>query len=151
MGNELLDENLRENNIFTKTRGLELLPLITSFDDDTKITRQVDINDIHGYEIHFGRTEYFYDEDFHELLTNEGITRNDFKLAGTYLHGIFANDNFRAKWLNEIRRKKNYGERQTNTANHNPYDAIAEVLARNLDINFILRLIHHEDTMLQPE
>ena len=151
MGNELLDENLRENNILTKTRGLELLPLITRFDEDEKVTRQVDINDIHGYEIHFGRTEYFYDEDFHELLTNEGITRNDFKLAGTYLHGIFANDNFRAKWLNEIRREKNYGERQTNTANHNPYDAIAEVLARNLDINFILRLIHHEDTMLQPE
>ncbi|MBQ7592785.1 MAG: cobyric acid synthase [Synergistaceae bacterium] len=171
LGRELIDENLRENNTFTRTRGLELLPLITSFNDEEKITRQVEINEIRGYEIHFGRTEYFYDDSepeeitqeiftdkeevtrkkFHELFTNEGIMRNDFKLAGTYLHGIFANDNLRAKWLNEIRRGKNYGERQTNTANFNPYDAIAEVLTRNLDVEFILKLLRHEDTMPQPE
>lgn len=143
LGRELIDEDLRENNSLTRTRGLELLPLITSFDEDEKITRQVLNDEISGYEIHFGRTEYFYDDNFHELLTDEGITRNDFKLAGTYLHGIFANDNFRAKWLNEIRRKKNYGERQTNTANFNPYDAIAEVLTRNLDVEFILKLIRN--------
>ncbi|MBQ3395477.1 MAG: hypothetical protein IJG55_03990, partial [Synergistaceae bacterium] len=79
------------------------------------------------------------------------ITSHDMRIAGTYIHGIFGNDNFRSLWLNGIRRKKNYGTRSPHTVKKDSYDEIASVLAHNLDIDFILKLILHEDTMLQPE
>ena len=153
MGGELLDPELCENTALTCAFGLGLLPVSTIFNGE-KITRNVSGiyhgENITGYEIHYGRSEYHYSNEFSRLFQNGGITSRDFRLAGTDLHGIFSNDNFRSSWLNTIRRQKNYGERITRTANDNSFDVLADVLAQSLDINFILSLIHREDTMLQP-
>ena len=150
---------------------LEILPISTNFDYSGKITRQISgflANDnsikISGYEIHFGRTIYNYNQDFSALfsITNknfntpspEGITNKNFSLAGTYIHGIFDNDNFRALWLNNIRRSKNYRARtiiNTRSVRDNIFNEIAKLLNQNLDINFILELIHREDTTPRPE
>ncbi len=84
----------------------------------------------------------------------EGITNKNFSLAGTYIHGIFDNDEFRALWLNNIRRSKNYEARNiinTRSVRDNIFNEIAKLLNQNLDINFILELIHREDTTPQPE
>ncbi|MBQ7560376.1 MAG: cobyric acid synthase [Synergistaceae bacterium] len=201
---------------------LEILPISTSFDYHEKITRQISgflasNNNIKvsGYEIHFGRTIYNYDNNFsalfitsknftlagtrindndsHESITSkkinlsgtrindndslkimtnknftslgihgifnnglpEGITNKNFTLAGTYIHGIFDNDNFRALWLNNIRLAKNYRARtiiNTRSVQDNIFNQIAKLLTQNLDIKFILDLlIHREGTTLQPE
>ena len=148
MGGELLDPELRENTAVTYAEGLGLLPVSTRFDGE-KITRQVagewEGGKVEGYEIHYGRTEYDYSNGFSPLLTvaghSEGIT--DYRLAGTYLHGIFSNDNFRTSWLNSIRPC----EHHTSTVN---YDSLADVLAQSLDIDFILSLIRREDTTPPP-
>ncbi|MBQ3449116.1 MAG: cobyric acid synthase, partial [Synergistaceae bacterium] len=161
MGRELFDPNHIENENMSHAYGLNLIPSVTRFNSHEKITRQVHgfisgtQEDIHGYEIHYGLTHHEYDHDFHPLFTinesPEGITSHDMRIAGTYIHGIFGNDNFRSLWLNGIRRKKNYGTRSPHTVKKDSYDEIASVLAHNLDIDFILKLILHEDTMLQPE
>ena len=161
MGRELFDDYHIENDNTNHACGLNLIPSITSFNSQGKITRQAagfisgTHEEIHGYEIHYGLTHHEYDHDFHPLFTinesPEGITSHDMRIAGTYIHGIFGNDNFRSLWLNGIRRKKNYGTRSPHTVKKDSYDEIASVLAHNLDIDFILKLILHEDTMLQPE
>lgn len=162
MGRELTDPNHIESD-YSHAYGLNLIPSITSFNSHEKITRQVSgfISGTHdiisGYEIHYGLTNHEYNHDFHELFmidaSPEGITNHDMRITGTYIHGIFANDNFRSLWLNRIRRQKNYDAHETDTCtvNEDSYDSIARILAQNLDMNLILKLILHEDTMLQPQ
>lgn len=153
MGGGLICENTES----TRDYGLEILPAYTVFSGE-KITRQVygtyQDENISGYEIHYGRSRYRYGVGFCGLFTvdgqDEGIMSRDFRLAGTYIHGVFSNDGFRASWLNAVRRQKNYDERRTITANNNSFDALADILAQNLDIKFILSLIHREDTKPQP-
>ena len=143
---------------------LEILPVTTSFDYHEKITRQISGTlannknfQVSGYEIHYGRTIYNYDENFSALFitdSNDGITNKNFTLAGTYIHGIFDNDNFRALWLNNIRLAKNYEARpevSTRSVKDESFNAIAKLLAQNLDIKFILSLIRREDTTPQHE
>lgn len=143
LGRELLDPELRET-------GLGLLPVCTVF-ENSKVVRQREViyqgTSISGYEIHYDRSKYDYDSGFKELFTVEGIMSEDFRLAGTYLHGVFSNDVFRSSWLNRMRST----ERHTNTTNDNSFDVIADVLAQSLDMDFILSLILHEDTKPQLE
>lgn len=75
---------------------------------------------IQGYEIHMGKTRFFGERIVHPFrLTatrlkdqlfsyEEGIISEDGRLWGTYVHGIFQNDNFRRHWLNELRRLKGW-------------------------------------------
>ena len=151
MGREIFDPLFVENDSLTQIHGLGLLPLTTAFTDE-KITRQV-TGEISGWEIHYGKTDYDYGDDFTPLFTingePEGIKSHDMHLAGTYIHGVFGNDAFRTQWLNSIRRAKNYGTREildTHTVLHDTFDAIADSLLAHLDISAIMRLLHREDT-----
>ena len=103
------------------TRGIGLLPLKTTFLKN-KITRQIIsqsiwpcLSEINGFEIHNGLTEIdksqnsfevkpiFKDLDLGWYKENiEGGT-----IAGTYIHGIFENDDWRDHYLNVIRKGKN--------------------------------------------
>lgn len=158
MGSEILDPDLRENDTITNIKGLGLLPVTTSFKDNPKITRNTsgkikdtDIS-VNGYEIHQGTSSYEYDSEFHELVITEGgtdgITNHDMRLSAAYLHGIFSSDDFRGLWLGKIRTQKTHS---TNAVRLNAYDAIADLIAQNIDVDFILELIHREGTMPQPE
>lgn len=53
-----------------------------------------------------------------------------------------------------VRHSKNYGEHDvidTLTNENDGFDLIADVLAKSLDVDYILRLIRREDTTLQPQ
>ena len=104
-----------------KIKGIGLLPIKTNF-LDKKLTRQINAESvwpcqskIYGFEIHNGQTKLndmknllninpiFKDLDLGWYIENkEGGT-----VAGTYIHGIFENDNWRDQYLNLIRRSKN--------------------------------------------
>jgi adenosylcobyric acid synthase len=59
---------------------------------------------VSGYEIHVGATEYLQDaEPFAVLDTGEpdGCVRG--QVVGTYLHGIFDDDEFRHAFLTSVR------------------------------------------------
>ena len=78
------------------------------------------------------------------LPLENGMRTKNFKLACTYIHGIFGNDNFRNEWLNNIRKQKNCAARKvvsTRNAINDSFDAIAQALRDNLDINFLLQYI----------
>ncbi len=108
-------------NFDNSIKGIGLLPLKTTFLEN-KITRQIccesiwpNRTEINGFEIHNGVTEL---DETQETLkinpifenSNLGWYKENNKLgiiAGTYVHGIFENDDWRNQYLNLIRRSKN--------------------------------------------
>lgn len=85
------------------TPGLGLLQVETAMSPDKRLTRvtgQALGQRIQGYEIHLGQTS---GDDcarpFAHVPHADGATSPDGRIAGTYLHGLFAEDGFRAAWL----------------------------------------------------
>ncbi len=124
LGTSLEDPFLKEgskNYSEQKIKGIGLLPIRTTF-LKKKLTRQINSKSlwpcqskINGFEIHNGQTELdntpsalnvnpiFKDVDLGWYKENKkGGT-----IAGTYIHGIFENDNWRTQYINLIRRSKN--------------------------------------------
>ena len=130
-----------------KINGIGLLPLKTTF-FEKKLTRQINCNSlwpcqtkINGFEIHNGHTELDKDHNsirikpiFTDLnlgwykVNNEGGT-----IAGTYIHGIFENDNFRNEYINLIRKSKNLPILETKLI---PYKIKRESIIDNLSYEF---------------
>ncbi|MEM7132433.1 MAG: cobyric acid synthase [Chloroflexota bacterium] len=95
--------------------GLGLLPVYTEL-NQSKQTHQAQLRlrhgeIVHGYEIHVGDTTYFDSiEPFGTIIRRgsqpveiaDGASTNDGKIWGTYLHGIFENDEFRRNWLQSL-------------------------------------------------
>jgi adenosylcobyric acid synthase len=100
--------------------GLGLLPIRTVMQAD-KVTRNVTGNLIartlfgqpvaeswlSGYEIHIGQTFYQTGAVPFAVLSsgghNDGCMSTDTRVFGTYLHGLFDNDNFRHQFLRAAR------------------------------------------------
>ena len=125
LGTILVDPFFKEgskNNLDKTIKGIGLLPLKTTFLEN-KITRQINsestwpcLSNINGFEIHNGVTELlkkrknifkikpiFKDLELGWYKENsEGGT-----IAGTYIHGIFENDNWREQYINLIGKNKN--------------------------------------------
>ena len=147
LGRKIFDPHKTESN-HAELDGLKLLPIETTFSAE-KFTRQVTIDkvdfnflglkicaeNLEGYEIHSGVTTNL---DGQKILVNENI-------FGTYVHGIFDNDNFRRQFLNSIRRKKNLpplenlrnlrAERQKN------YERLAKIVRENLNMELLQKII----------
>ncbi|WP_196593162.1 cobyric acid synthase [Pectinatus sottacetonis] len=108
--------------------GLDFLPMITTF-AEKKVTSQVTAKsmdwefmgqrkkfyDLHGYEIHMGVTE-FTEKVQHPFIIDTSSGRKAYKIdgavsadglvLGSYIHGIFDNDEYRRSLLNILRAKK---------------------------------------------
>ena len=100
--------------------GLGLLPIRTVMQAD-KVTRNVTGNliartlfgqpvadsGLSGYEIHIGQTFYQTGAVPFAVLSsgghNDGCMSTDTRVFGTYLHGLFDNDNFRHQFLRAAR------------------------------------------------
>jgi len=135
LGTTLEDPYLKEgskNYSEQKIKGIGLLPLKTTF-FEKKLTRQINSESvwpckskIKGFEIHNGQTEL---DQKHKALkikpifkdlnlgwyreNNEGGT-----VAGTYIHGIFENDNWRDQYINLIRMKRKLPTLETKTSSY---------------------------------
>ena len=124
LGTTLKDPYCKEgskNYSEQKIKGIGLLPLKTTF-LEKKITRQINSQSlwpcqtkINGFEIHNGKTTL--DNIQSTLKINPIFEDSDLgwykeskkggTIAGTYIHGIFENDSWRAQYINVIRKSKN--------------------------------------------
>ena len=124
LGTTLEDPYFKEgskNYSEQKIKGIGLLPLKTTF-FKKKLTRQINSksiwpcqSEINGFEIHNGQT--VLDEIQSSLKINPIFEDSDLgwykennkggTIAGTYIHGIFENDSWRAQYINLIRKSKN--------------------------------------------
>ncbi len=125
-------------------RGLGLLDVATVMTPDKRLTRTSAIHAVtgapmEGYEIHIGRTEgpdrarpFAFVEGM-----PEGATSSDSRIAGSYLHGMFTGDAFRAEFLERLGAASttSYGAGVEATL-----DALADHMEAHLDIDGLLAL-----------
>lgn len=115
---------------------------------------------VRGYEIHMGRTTGPATDSFarvsrslegkdpqHDRL--EGTVADGGRLVGTYLHGILHNDEFRTRWLNQIRQNKGLPQRDVQVTVENvredAYNRLADVVRSNLDLARLYELLADDD------
>ena len=160
LGTVLEDPFFKEGSKFDLEQsitGIGLLPLKTTFLKN-KITRQINSESIwpkstkvNGFEIHNGVTELESREDslnikpiFKDLdlgwykENSQGGT-----IAGTYIHGIFDNDDWRNKYLNLVRKSKNLPIVDKKTRSYkikreSIIDNLANEFDKNLNISSLL-------------
>ena len=146
LGKKIFDP-LKTESTHGELDGLNLLPIETTFAAE-KFTRQVTLSavdveflgsrivsaNLDGYEIHSGTTN---------LGGQKILVRGN--VLGTYVHGIFDNDDFRRQFLNAVRRTKNL-EPLTSTRNvraekQRNYDRLAQIVRDNLNMNLLARIM----------
>ncbi len=106
------------------------------------------VKGLHGYEIHMGETilggavqpfAHIVNRSGEDVEVLDGAVTRDGRVFGTYLHGLFDNDSFRAALLNRIRRKKGLAEREPSVQD-DPFDKLAAHLEQNLDMERLLNI-----------
>lgn len=153
----IIAEDEHVKSISEQIEGLKIAPLITYVQNNNTTTRSTGIlaqpilgmrNEMTGFEIHNGKTEYKSDDVRPLLYKNgkaEGVNLNDGQIIGTNFHQIFHNDEWRTYWLNELRQEKGlklkqvkYLQKERNAT----YDALAEVLENTLNIDYIIQCMN---------
>jgi adenosylcobyric acid synthase len=163
LGKKIIDPHKVESSEI-ETPGLGLLDVITEFSPE-KSTRQVrarvisDLGllsgtqgqEIIGYEIHMGQTRSEEKADAFQIVATpqgpanyvDGVLNARGTILGTYIHGLFHNDDFRRTFLNNLRRYQGLPENAGNTimAKEKEYDKPADLVRHSLDIPEIYRIM----------
>ncbi|MGR3504874.1 MAG: cobyric acid synthase [Paracoccaceae bacterium] len=128
-----------------ETEGLGLLDIRTVMTQDKRLARVTATHaasglDVAGYEIHIGRSE---GPDTARPFAHvdgraEGATSPDGRITGSYLHGLFAADDFRRAYLQGL-------NITTGTQNHSALiettiDLLADHIEAHLDVAGLLAL-----------
>lgn len=170
LGTKILDPQLTESSL-PEIGGLDLLDTITIFEEE-KITNQAEATIISksnlmkncsqltvaGYEIHMGRTTLgagvnpflkITKRSSQKLEIFDGAEREDGLVWGTYLHGIFDNNDFRRAFLDEIRIKKGWTPLGLPTSSaevliEEAYNQLAEVVRNSLDMKKLYEILNSE-------
>ncbi len=163
LGEEIIDPDQIES-ADSQISGLRLLPVATRF-LPVKSTHQVKAHTvvgrgilakaqntpISGYEIHMGQTSgpsaarpFRIDRRSGETCTDtDGFLSEDGNILGTYLHGIFHNDNFRHAILSELAERKGIKLPPVveSFSLDEQYDRLADHVRENLNMHLILKLL----------
>lgn len=129
--------------------GLGLLDIETVLEPD-KTVREVAFAHAasaaqgRAYEIHLGRSEGAdtMRAPFRVDGRPEGAASPDARVAGTYLHGVFASDTVRAAWLARITGRELNSGLDYEAGIDAVLDKLADHLAGHLDTEAILALAH---------
>jgi adenosylcobyric acid synthase len=124
--------------------GLGLLAVETTIQGEKTLTEVAgetltDLVPFHGYEMHIGSTRAFA-PPFARLEDgrNDGAISADGRVAGTYVHGLFADDRQRAAWIARL------GGRPAGFSYERGVESMLDALAAHLDahidIDRLLRL-----------
>jgi adenosylcobyric acid synthase len=148
-GYQMLGEWVRDphgiEGVAGDTMGLGLLDIETVMSPDKTLTRvsatHVETGcPISGYEIHIGRSEGpARARPFATVNgTPEGAVSNDGRIMGSYLHGLFVDDSFRAAFL--AARGAAASIMSYSAAVEQTLDALATHLERYIDVSGLLAL-----------
>lgn len=140
--------------------GLGVLPLVTCFEKEKIRTRVegciaklpgmwqgLSGKKISGYEIHMGKS-YFTDDKACALTQLSGIFEGCFRenVMGTYLHGIFDEEDFREAFIEFLCRKKGIEFEKMKTISYKEYkeqqyDNLAAILRESLDMDAVYKIL----------
>ena len=162
LGAELSDPEGVEAEVGSRAEGLGLLPLHTAFVAE-KRTRRVRARclpgpgplagvgglEVRGYEIHMGRSTsastapplfQIEDDPIRAEAKGDGAFQPSGRVWGTYLHGLFDNDDFRHRWLEGL----GWEHRGQAFDREAAYDRLADHFETHLDLEAIERLVWPE-------
>jgi adenosylcobyric acid synthase len=144
--------------------GLGLLPVVTTM-AGAKTTTQVEARAPDGarlsaYEIHMGVTEprgqgqpafEILSRNRRPLQVADGWVSPDRRVWGTYLHGLFENDDFRRTFLQELRQDRPNPPAAAPALTYHSFqegqlDRLADLLRRHLDMARLMTMIEPEQT-----
>lgn len=149
LGEKIFDP-LQTESTYRELDGLKLLPIETTFTSE-KFTRQVTLpavdfefmgsrimsTNLDGYEIHSGNSN----------LRGQKIVATG-NVFGTYVHGIFDNDDFRRKFLNAVRLKKNLeplaSTRNVRAEKQKNYERLARIVRESLNMELLEKIIRQD-------
>ena len=140
LGKKIIDRGVELGRGNVEIEGLGLLDTVSVFDGYSKTTVQVErevkgncvILDelkgemVRGYEIHMGKTT-----GGKEVLEGDGARSDDGMVFGTYMHGLFLNDNV-------IRAILKYLGKERLIDNEDVYSRLAEEIKKYTDVDAIL-------------
>ena len=140
--------------------GLGVLPALTEMEESKTLCRTdatvknggvvfagIEGQEVSGYEIHMGRTRL--ENGVRSFLgkpdgSAEGAVSKSGNVYGTYLHGIFENDNLRGAFLSHLRNAKGAPDaKNTNFAarRQQQYDRLADTLEESLDMDKLMSIV----------
>lgn len=133
--------------------GLGLLPVETVMGQEKTLVRveakhTSSGQTVRGYEIHHGQTHTADGEALQAVFTREdgsavGLGRDDHRVWGTYLHGVFDADGFRRWFIDRLRVRRGLPPRGTGAAYdiEPALDRLAAAVRQSLDMDEIYRLM----------
>lgn len=167
LGTAIYDPHHMEGDI-EESEGLGLVNSTTTMKDQ-KTTHQVtfDVENLHflngtfsgselvGYEIHMGDTTP-NDDTVKRCFTItkrseipitvvDGFIDGRHQVMGTYIHGVFDNDEFRRFIINQLRLRKGLDETPVVFLyfehKNNAYNRLADIVEEHLDMDYIMTLL----------
>jgi adenosylcobyric acid synthase len=135
------------------TEGLGLLPVETVLKAPktttlTRFTREGEYG--FGYEIHMGQTRRHGGQPLYRVVERnntpcddaDGCVTPDFRIMGTYIHGLFENPKITRLWFNSIGLPDiKTAELEGLEAKDKEYDRLAEYFESYIDTNSIMKFI----------
>ena len=133
--------------------GLGLLPLTSVLEPDkllrrTRARSKPEGLEVEGYEIHHGRTHQDEGSTCAQWIVDAegaplGWQRQDGRVRGAYVHGLFDNDNFRRHLLDGLRQRKGLAPlgRTTPYSLESALDRLADVTRKALDMGAVRALL----------
>ena len=149
-----------------ETAGFGYLPIETTFASAKRLRQVTATADISflgtricaagllGYEIHMGETCFTEEihRPFHIVSAGgtavdvpDGAVSADGLVVGTYMHGIFDDDDFRRRMLNRLRMRRGWAEipvqYRYREAKEHAYDRLAESVRASLDMEKLRAIV----------
>lgn len=149
LGREI-DDPFKLESAGGKIEALGLLAMTTTLAKEKTLQRQTAVHlptrlKVHGYEIHHGQTT----SDHRRVLemadgSEAGAVSADGRIWGSYLHGIFDDDDFRRWFIDMLRSSRNMQPLGKVVASYDlepAFDRLADIVRESMDINKIYRLL----------
>ncbi|MCL7410468.1 MAG: cobyric acid synthase [Methanosarcinaceae archaeon] len=150
LGKSIIDSGIEGGRV-AQFEGLGLLDVTTTFDAYEKKTIQVTKTvtgsgtifesikgeTISGYEIHMGSTK-----SSAPVFGDDGSIDESGLVIGTYLHGLFENENVRHALLSQIHKRKGIEYvPQTTASESDAYEELAGVVRKHIDMKRICEIM----------
>ncbi|MDD5473828.1 MAG: cobyric acid synthase [Candidatus Methanoperedens sp.] len=151
LGGEITDSGIEGTSGACSIKGLGLLNVTTRFGKYEKHTRQVEKyvtgngkilgsikgEKVTGYEIHMGESvggEPAFEDD--------GSVSENGLVIGTYLHGLFENENIRNSFMGYLYKRK--GLTYTDVKMDDCLEELAKFVGEHVDMNLVYRMLEEQ-------
>lgn len=154
-GYQMMGKMLRDPQKSMQVEGLGILPVITEFEVEKRVSNLVGYEKltgkalkIKGYEIHHGISYAEDDSPFAMVEEVNGIKTSypdgykNGRAFGTYFHGLFRNFEFTRDFLNMVRRSKGMEEKDVKEISiTEEIDRFTDLFEENIDVKSIENML----------